>query len=249
MENIEYKLKKTEYDENGLVKDIQYFFTESGGVDWKKMIPPQFLYVNNDPKNREKLEKKYNKPYEKIDPINDKVEDVDLIQTLGAAKYLLRLRGFTDIRYIIKESNENYAAVNCRIIFRGNYESLNELIPFEDNACATLNNTNGFGQRYLLEMATNRALVRCIRNACNIGIVNKEEIFSGYTEESTPVASNKQVKLLAELMDKKKIRWEHIVDKLKKENTWKETYASINDLEKDMIFQLIERIKAMPLVK
>lgn len=243
------QLKKIEYDENGLVKNEGYFFNEYGGIDWKKMIPSKFLYVNNDPKNRARLEKKYGKNYEEIDPIKDNVEDVDLIQTLGAAKYLLRLRGFSDIKYTIKEASENYAAVNCRIVFRGNYESQNEPFPFEDNACATPSNTNGFGQRYLLEMATNRSFVRCIRNALNIGIVNKEEIFTGTTDEPKSSAPNKQVKLLDELMSKKGVRWEHIVAKLKGENSWKDEYESIGDLPKDILFSLIERIKKVEPVK
>jgi len=248
------QLKRIEYDENGLQKGIQYYFNEDGGVDWKRMIPLQFLYINNDFKNRAKIEKKYGKPYEEIDIIKDKVEDIDLIQNLGAAKYLLKLRGFTDIQYNIKEATENYAAVNCRIVFRGNYESLNEPVPFEDNACATPNNTNGFGQKYLLEMSTNRAFVRCVRNACSISIVNKEELFSGSSMEESnnnsssidPQVENLIKKLEKDLNDRG-ITFEQLKNKLIKENTdGAADFKSLRDIGKDVLFNMAERIKKVP---
>lgn len=162
-------------NEFGLL-EVNYVFNDDSTVNWKSMIPPQYLYVNPDMKRRDKLEKKYGKTYSEINPVEDKVEDIDLIQLLGAAKYLLRLRGYKSLRYVIKESTEHYASVSCSIVFNGNYETQMQDVEFSENACAHPGNTNGFGQKYLLEMATNRAFARCVRNFLNINIVSKEEL-------------------------------------------------------------------------
>jgi hypothetical protein len=245
---MENKLKKIELDENGLHKNVEYFFNEHGGIDWRKMIPAKFLYVNNDLKNRSRLEKKYGKPYDQIDPIKDNVEDIDLVQTLAAAKYLFHLRMPLDIKYTIKEANENYAAVNCRIVFRGNYQSLGEPVPFEDNACANLNNTNNFGQKYLLEMATNRSFVRCVRNCLGISIVSKEEILAGVSENDSDFltsAPNPQVEILQNLLNKKHMSFDQFKKaRLIPDNIpGAENMKSLNDLPKDIIFNYISRIK------
>ena len=98
----EFKLKKLEIDENGLIKNLKYHFTEEGLVDWKSMIPVKYLYINNDIKNRARIEKKYNKNYNQIDIINDKVEDSDLVQLLAGVKFLLKIRRYLDIKYTKK---------------------------------------------------------------------------------------------------------------------------------------------------
>ena len=241
----EFKLKKLEIDENGLIKNLKYHFTEEGLVDWKSMIPVKYLYINNDIKNRARIEKKYNKNYNQIDIINDKVEDSDLVQLLAGVKFLLKIRRYLDIKYTIKEANENYAAVNCRIVYAPNFESQNQPIAFEDNACAHGNNTNGFGQQYLLEMATNRALCRCVRSFLSINIVSKEELQNESNDnfKSNGAVENNFAKVLSELMVKKKIDWPKIADKLKKENLFKEQYTGPDTLPTDILVYMIGRLK------
>ncbi len=234
----------------GLLDNIDYSFNEDSTINWRRMIPPEFLYVNPDPKRREKLEAKYKKPYSEIRPIDDNVEDGDLIQLLGAAKYLLKTYGYDSIHYTVVEANQDYAAVNCQIDFIGNYLTQNRPISYEDCACAHGGNTNDFGTRYLIEMATNRSFVRCIRNFLGIGIISKEEI-SGNVEPEQPkstMAPARQIKMLDDIMADKGVTWPHLVEKLKKENLFKDEYLSTKDLPKDVVFQFVERIKKMPSV-
>ncbi len=242
------QLKKIERDENFLVKGVDYKFTPEGLVDWRAMVPIQFLYVNNDIKNRERVERVYGKPYNEIDIIKDKVKDSDLIILLGGIKYIAKLRSFKSISYNIHTSNQEYVAVNCKIKFSGNYETLGEDIDFEDNACAHLNNTNSFATRYLLEMATNRAFCRAVRNFLNINIVSKEEIFSNAEQEQpkSVMAPSKQIKMLDNIMEAKGASWPQIIEKLKKENKWDDKYKSTADLPGDIIFDYIERLKKLP---
>ncbi len=237
-------------NEFGLLDNVEYVFNDDSTVNWKKMIPTEFLYVNPDLAKREKIELKYKKPYSEIKPIEDNVEDIDLIQLLGAAKYLLKVYGYNHIHFNVIEANQEYSAVNCRIDFIGNYLTQNRPISYEDCACAHAGNTNNFGTRYLIEMATNRSFVRCIRNFLGIGIISKEEI-SGNVEPEQPkstMAPARQVKMLEDIMADKGVTWTLLVEKLKKENIWKDEFLSTKDLPKDVVFQFIERIKKMPKV-
>jgi hypothetical protein len=235
-------------------------------IDWKSLIPDKFLYVNNDPKRRDKLEKKYGKPYDEISPKNDNVDDADLVIMLGGLKHLLKIRGFKSVKYNIKQSTPEYASVECSITFTGNDETGGIDVEYGDNACAHLQNTTNFAQNYLVEMATNRALCRAIRSFLNINIVSKEEIQGSDAKIEDTSSKNsfdhtKKVKLLTTLMDKKGVKWSHIVDKLKKEDSqsaegatsdatlpkkWDDTYQSVNDLPPNIILELIERLKKIP---
>src|SRR5690242_1300655 len=109
---------------NGLIEGIEYSKDSNGYINWKSLIPSEFLYVNPNLKLRDKIEKKYNKPYSEINPIQDKVEDVDLIILLGGIKYLLKLRGFKEVNYTVNASTENYASVTCSIKFIPNEETM-----------------------------------------------------------------------------------------------------------------------------
>ncbi len=243
MENTN-KIKKIEIDENGLIKDTPYIFDEKGYINWRAMVPPEFLYAN--PSNKARMEKKYGKLYDQIKPIEDKVEDSDLVITLAGLKHLLRIRRFKSVKYNIKESNENYASINCEILFCGNFETLNEDQVYSENACAHMGNTNNFARQYLLEIASNRALARCIRSYCNINIVSREELGASIENEqdNTPkIAPAKQCSMLKDLMSVKKVTFEHITTKLKNEKKWDEKYTSIEKLPADIIFELLSRIK------
>ena len=249
MENIPKIVPKR--NEFGLL-DIDYIFNEDATVNWKAMIPQEFLYVNPSLKRREEIEKKYKKPYKEIKPIEDKVEDDDLVQLLAAAKFLLKLYGYTSICYQIKESNENYASVNCQIDFIGTYLTEGQPISFEDNASATINNTNGFGQRYLLEMATNRSFARCVRNFLNINIVSKEEEnFEGNQDihESSQTSNTiKPLDILVKSMKDNNISFDFlkkqmVTDTKRKENESAKEWKSIEDIDKVSIFYIIEKIK------
>lgn len=235
------KQKVISRNEDGLINDVNYIFDEFGMVDWRAMIPSDFLYVNPDLKRRDRLEKKYNKAYSEIHPINDNVEDVDLIMTLAATKYLLKLRGYTSVLYNVVCANDNYAAVNCIINFIANYETENRFVNFSENACAHLGNTNGFGNKYLIEMATNRSLARCVRNFLNINIVSKEELGgNNIQEEESKIVTPNPIDILNKLMSEKNISFESIKEENGKNA---EAWNNINDIPKSKLFTIIGKIK------
>jgi len=227
----------------GLLINEKYFFDEKGFVDYKKMVDTKFLYLNPDVRRRTKIEAKYGKKFEEIKPIDDKVDDTDLVIQLGGLKHLLRLRGYNDLNYIVNESNESYASVTCRISFIPNYETENRPMDFADNACAHANNTTNFGKQYLLEIATNRALCRCIRNFLGINIVAQEELgINGLPSEGQ---EDMAVLTLKNVMNTYGITFEKIKAKLieeKFENA--ASFKEVSDIPKIKIFNLIERIKS-----
>lgn len=261
----ENTFKKIERNDDGLVVGLPYKTKEDGTLDWKSVVPSKYIYVNPDFKRREKIEAKYGKKYDEIDPSIDNVEDTDLVIMLGGIKYLLKIRGYENLTYNVIDSGEQYASVNCSISFIPNVETENRKITFADNGSAHIGSTTDFGQKYLLEVATNRAFCRCVRNFLNIDVVSKEELGKDSIEEVTPKNTfnlTKQSKLLETLMSKKGIKWEHIADKLKKEDEkalaelkegqekpnprWNDTYKSVSDLPPNIILELIERIKKIP---
>ncbi len=243
----ENQLKKIERDENGLVKGLEYKYTDENLIDWRALLPVKYLYLNNDLRNRAKLEKKYGKTLEEIDITNDKVEDKDLIINLAGLKFLGRIRGILNVSEVVNVSSENYASVTSNITYIPNVESENKQMNWSASASATLENTTSFYQRYLVEAASNRAFARNIRSYLSINIVSREELGSNTDTAESIVESAplKQCKMLQELMDKKGVKFEpHIVKKLKDANQWKEEYKSISDLPREIIFDLLGRIKA-----
>lgn len=242
LENLPKQIKINELNEYGLIKGHNYLFDDNGKINWRLMVPIEYLYVN--PSNKAKMEKKYGKLYDDIKPAEDKVEDTDLVITLAGLKHLLKIHRFKSVKFNIKESNENYASVNCEILFCGNYDTLNQDIFYSENACAHFGNTTNFARHYLLEMATNRALARCIRSYLNINIVSREELGSEVQEEPKNQNLNKQVSILEEMMLKKKVLFEpNIVNKLKESGKWDEKYKSVKDLPPDLIFHFLDRLK------
>ncbi len=177
-ENGPLKLRR---DEFGLLRNVDYKFTELGHVDWKSMIDPKFLYPNKDWFEVRKQE---------VPNSIDGLEDSQLLIQLGGIKELARLRGYTRVDYRIDKNEEGYVSAICTIDWIPNYETLrvennvrnddlltiNQNIEFSSMANATFENTSGFGGKFLETIAENRSFVRAVRNFLNIHIVGADEI-------------------------------------------------------------------------
>lgn len=228
--------------ENGLVEGINYIRDEkTGKIDWLKMIPPEYLYINQDKKNE--LEKRLGKSFDQI-KIED-VKDTDLVITLQGIRFLLDLRGYKYARTKIDVANQDYAAATCEICFLPNEEENFEQI-FTACASAHSGNTKSWYANYLVEASSNRALCRATRNYLKINIVSREELSDNNETQQSDVpakATATQIKLLTNLMEKKHVLWVHIREKLEKAEKWKDEYKSVADLPKSEIFDLIERLK------
>ena len=243
IENKSIPPKITKRNEFGLIEGINYVFQEDGGVNWKAMVDPKFLYLNPDMKRRNKIETKYGKKFEEIKPLEDKVDDTDLVISLGGIRQLAKLRGVSSVHHTIKESNEHYASVNCVVYFIPSYESEGREIRYSDNACAHFDNTNGFGKSYLLEICSNRSFCRCIRAYLNLSIVSAEEL-GGQTNGSSESQEDMATTLLKDTMAQHGVTWEKIQSKLIEEKVeGAENFKGVSDVPRVQQFALIERIK------
>lgn len=231
-------------NELGLIEGLTYVFDDRGLINWKAMILPEFIYVNPDEKQRKRIEEKYSKPYAEIKPAEDKVEDDDLISSLAGLKHLLRTRGFNSMYTEIKEASEHFSAVNCLITFSANYETEMQEITYSDNGSAHIGSTAGFGQKYLVEIATNRAFARCIRNFLNINIVSKEEANEINNDVKVNESNDAQVELLEKAMKKKFLTFETLKEKMINEGvSGANELTKLSDLPKESIFEWLVRVK------
>lgn len=230
------KLKRIVRNNDGLINDLAYPFDENGRIIWRKLIKNEHLVANKDKTQETDV---------------TKLDDKDILLLLSGFKELADIRGFNSINYEIINASPEFCAARCIISWIPSYESEGRTVVFESTADATFNNTSPIGSKYYLTTtAENRAFVRCVRNFLRIPILGRDEIsFGGNNKPESSSSPNRQVRLLDELMEKKHIKWEHIVDKLKKEGTWKEEFTGTDTLPKDLTFSLIERIKSVPLVK
>lgn len=234
---IASELKLIKRDGHGLIEGVQYKFTEDGLIDWRAMINPKYLYINIDNYKRRGTETP-----DSIEGVADK----DLIIGLGGLKDLGMLRGYTSVTYRPIAASTEYAATTCQISWIGNYETDMESIVFEDSACANTYNTSELVQSYLIEMATNRAFARCLRNFLRISIMSKEEMPPTKIKPNNGVNKSAPSSVLASLMKEKGRTFEEMKEKLIKEGeTSFEKYKNWEDVPGDKVFQLINRFKSL----
>ena len=219
-------LKRNEF---GLLENppIPYVFNEDGYVNWRKMIRPEFLVANK----------------QRTQEIS-KLEDKDLLILLGGIKELAQIRGFTCVSYDVPDAGPNYVIASCYINWIGNYETSNVDVSFQSLADASPDNTQSFARNYLAAIAENRAFVRCVRNFLKINIVGQEDVGVKVIEEPGSDNPISPAAVLHNLMKEKGISFDQIQKRLIKDKYEKaEELASINEISKPKIFELIERIK------
>lgn len=168
-------------DSDGLIEGIEYKFSEDGSINWREMIEPQHLVPH-----KEWFDRKKQKVPESIEGLSDE----QLLIKLSGIKQVARLRGFKSVKFRFEKVEPSYVSCVCNIVWNGNYETFGEDVEFEGCANATIQNTNGFGAKFLEAIASNRAFVRCVRNFLEINIIGDDEIdknnnsMGGYSEDS-----------------------------------------------------------------
>ncbi len=213
----------------GLLGHVEYKFETGGKIDWRKMVLPEFIVPNS----------------QKTDETDvSKLEDSDLLILLAGLKNLADLRGYTSVEFRPVTAHDSYCCVVCKINWISNYETGGREVSFEAMADASPNNTEDFGKYYLAAIAENRAFARCVRNFLRINIVSKEEIGKSSGKKRKPKDNTQHVAILAKLMEEKGINFDIIKEKLKGENyPDAESIVSLEDISKEKLFDLIDRLK------
>lgn len=159
-------------NEYGFLENVDYVFKENGKVDWRKMIPAEYLIFNEQKKSE--IEKTYGKKIEELSVTE--VDDKYLMILLFGIRYLASLRGFYAVTPHVDFSTDYKAVVTTIIDWIPNNDTEMREESFGDVASTSPSNTNGFGQMFLESMATNRSFVRAVRNYLEINIVGKDEV-------------------------------------------------------------------------
>jgi hypothetical protein len=159
-------------DDNGLLKSINHPRNPLGGVDWRKMIPPEYLYVSPDHQVEVMTTQNVRSKWD-IDV--SKCEDKQLLITLAGLKYLARLRGIQSAPAPTVHVSPTEATCVCSIEFVPNFENPDGLVV-SGVGCASVYSVTGKFQLYLGTMAHNRAYTRAVRDALGIEILGYEEV-------------------------------------------------------------------------
>lgn len=223
----------------GLLNHINYIFNEDGSVNWRAMIPNEFLVPNKQNFERRK------KP---VPQSIEGLEDKDLLVLLGGIKYLANLRGFTSVDHEVTTSSEAYVSVKTTICLLPNYETDFKQVCFSDLADAATFNTNSFAKYYLNAIAANRGFVRAWRNALRLPITAFDEVGETPKEEedsnknkSNPVGPHVT---LQKKMDEKNISFEKLkATCIKKEYSGATEWESIADISSNDIQKILISIK------
>lgn len=160
----------------GLLCKVNYKFTPEGFVDWRAMIPDEYVVLN-----REKYLKKSNPidvatlSEEEYKKLKEKASEADKVIKLAGLKEVARIRGFNSIDVDLQPEGDRVIA-KATINWISNYETKGSGNTNVGVAEAHLDNTYGLSQRYLASIAENRAIARAIRFFLNIHTVSQDEI-------------------------------------------------------------------------
>lgn len=237
-------MTKFERDENGLIKGLDYKYNEDGTINWREMIPKEYIVINS--------ERFKSKPMpESIDGL----EDRDLLILLGGIKEVAKIRGLIRRSTNIVESSPDRVVSTCEVEFIPNYETGGIGYIYSDAANATLENCSDFTKYYLETIASNRAFVRAVRNALRIDIVGADEVkgtgfqpsANSMIEKSSPI---KPVDSLRDLVKQVGINsfedFQKTLIKSNKEDfpeSMVSVWQSFNDIPNDKIFKLMSLVK------
>ena len=224
--------------ENGLVEGINYTRDENGRIEWFKLIPRKYLYINTEKKAQ--IEKRLGKRIDEAD--ESEFLDTDYVINLQGIKYLLDLRGYQSCKTRIDECNPDYAAATCEITFIPNDE---DNFPQTYTACASAHpqNTKSWYAKYLVEASSNRALCRAVRQFLRINAVAQEELggAGGGNNDDEPVNPMGPLGALKNLMTRK---GKTLVDikALSKDLGHTTEITTLNDVTPKMAWDLIDKL-------
>lgn len=170
-------------DSFGLIEGVQYKYTPDGRVDWRAMIPKEFLVVNKQNFKSKNLP---------VPTSIDGLEDKDLLILLGGIKYVAGLRGYERVNHSVCHWSTHAVGVETTIDWIPNFETDGRPVSFKSLADATENNTSSFARAFLSATAENRGFVRAVRNFLGINVCGQDEIGSSVATNSD---SNEQESL------------------------------------------------------
>lgn len=183
-------------DEEGLLVGKDYIYNEDGTIDWKSMIPSEYIVINMD---------QFKGDIAPTDPEEiAKLSDREKLVLLGGIKEVAKLRGLISRETKIVESSQSRVVAECKLTFIPSYESNYYEYVYSDVASATTENVpTKMGQMFLETIASNRAFVRAVRNALRIDITGSDEVSSNKGNNTSVEYSNETVSGPLEILQQK----------------------------------------------
>jgi hypothetical protein len=193
-------------DEKGLLK-IPHHFKPTGFVNWRKMIPDEYIVLNRERYLKKSTPQDVDKLSEvEYAALKEKADEKDILIKLAGLKEVAQIRGYSEINSepIRVEGN---ISVRCEITWIPNFETDFQEVKTTGLADATVDSVHGVAQRHLLAIAENRALARAIRNFLQIHTVSQDEVKFEQTDdygEKPDAASGPQAAIINKLKAAKK---------------------------------------------
>ena len=161
-----------------------------GAIEWQKFLEKELReYVVLFKEKSEEIEKKYKLPFSDVQKQYQNfaldIDDKYKLVLLDGWKKLAKIRGIFSVYYRDAVSTYEFSAVTCEVIFKASETFEEPELVYSARACAHFDNTYDFTQRYLTEMAENRAFVRAVRSALGVNILGKDEISDKNGKEMT----------------------------------------------------------------
>lgn len=231
-------------DDNGLIVGVQHVFKTPYAIDWRRMISKENVIPNPrlfSSKSKEDLSK--------MDVLT--LPDEQLVIKLQGFREVAQLRGYSKVEHKVLANDRLYVSVATTIKWLPNFETDGKEVEFTALADAHPDNTVNIYRCFLTSIAENRGFVRAVRGFLNIPILGQDEIGE---RDKTPIESVGQeipdmlnpVKILIDLMNEKGYTFEDIQKKMVKSGDFpcSESYTSLEQIPKDQMLNVIERLKA-----
>lgn len=234
-DNREEHIAKNQIDEFGLYREVEYKFKENGRIDWKQMIPKEFIAPNT---------RNFEARGEDIPENLDECDDKDKLILLDGFKYVAKLRRIKSVKKRLVSPSDNYAACTCEIEFYPNCDDPNG-ITVTGSADFNSNYVSDFTKEYVASMAANRAFIRAVQFALDIPIYGKDEMSSKSNPKNEENAKNTSVlNTLKNLCNKYDINLDKILKVLQSEDVEIDELNDFKEIPKNMVPILIGRIKS-----
>mgnify|MGYP001411121491 CR=1 FL=1 len=232
-------------NELGLYDDVEYKYLDNGRrVDWRHMVSDKYVVPNKQRTQETDI---------------SKLSDKQLLILLNGFKNVAKLRGMISVNGTVAPVSHDMICATCTITWRGNYETEGKEETSYGAADAHFLTVNGFGKKYLTTIAENRAFVRSVRNFLEIEILGYDEVDPNeqkgnrtLTDDYIPSQTEEQdadydpVMSLERVMDKKGVKWAHILKRLTDEGfEGIENVAEPKDLPGIKIMEMIQRISSI----
>lgn len=227
-----------ERNEHGLLTRVNYEFDESGFINYRKLIPDEFLVPNRQ---------FFQKRNQEVPKTIEGLEDNQILVLLAGWKWLAKIRGYNRIDHEVIETKPESIVIKTSICWIPNYETGDVPICFSALANASVANTADFGQVYLPEVAENRGLSRATRGFLNISLIGVDELGGSFDKAEVEKVEFKPTKphgvLQKKLEDRKKSFEKFKAEWIKLGHEEAEEWTGIQDIPIQDVWTILDMMK------